>query len=150
MKKTVLLIVSQIVLLVAAIGGTWFFLGNAGDTGQAPAVKAAPTAAEPIYITMDPPFVVNMTDGRAVRFLQVQIDLMTRKDSVVKKLEKYDPRIRNDLIMLFSNVTREDIQSREGRELLQQSALAAVNQVLQDETGSAGVEAVYFTKFVMQ
>ncbi len=157
MNKKVLMIVGQVVVLAAAVGGTWWFMRPPPGTGPAvageggaPEPTVLPVAREPIYYSLEPAFVVNLQDGRSMRFLQVQVDLMSRHKKVIELLETYSSRIRNDLIMLFSSANRDAIRTAEGREALQQEALNTVNKVLMDETGMAGIEAVYFTKFVMQ
>ncbi|VAX05680.1 hypothetical protein MNBD_GAMMA19-792, partial [hydrothermal vent metagenome] len=38
----------------------------------------------------------------------------------------------------------------EGKETLREEALEVVQQILEEETGDPGIEAVYFTSFVMQ
>ena len=42
------------------------------------------------------------------------------------------------------------MRSAEGREKLQADALAEINRVLEEETGSGGVEALFFTSLVTQ
>ena len=93
---------------------------------------------------------MNLQNERGIRFLMIEIDLMTRKDDVFSKVEQYEPRIRNDLLMLFSKLDREAIATAEQRQKLQNEALATINGVLKAESGKPGVEAVYFTKFVVQ
>ena len=46
--------------------------------------------------------------------------------------------------------TAAELSSREGKEELQAEALASIQGILERETGIPGVEAVYFTSFVMQ
>jgi flagellar FliL protein len=103
-----------------------------------------------VYFSMAPSFVVNLQGERGVRFLMVEIDLMSRKDDVFSRIEQYEPRIRNDLLMLFSKLDRDAIATAEQRQGLQSEALVAINKVLTSESGKDGVEAVYFTKFVIQ
>ena len=52
--------------------------------------------------------------------------------------------------MMFSSLTKEMINSLEGRKEIQRKTVATVNAVLEAETGKGGIEDVYFTKFVMQ
>lgn len=44
----------------------------------------------------------------------------------------------------------QGLRSREGKEKLREEVLAEVRKVLEEQTGEAGVEQVYFTSFVMQ
>lgn len=159
-KKTlIIVIVAGLLLIAAAVGATLFFTGAfSGHGAAAPAAPvpqqaaAAPAArsAGPIYLPIEPAFVVNIEDGALVRFLQIQINLMSHDQTVIDSVDKYLPRISNDLILLFSAVKMDEIRTAEGRQQLQQQALDAVNKVLVAETGRGGIEAVYFTKLVVQ
>lgn len=151
MKFKIILIVAQIVLLAAVAGGVWWFTKPDPVLVEGEEAAAAEQALkEPIYYSIDPSFVVNLMDSRSIRFVQIQVDLMTRDEEVAELLEKYLPRIRNDLIMQFSKLNREAIEGEAARIKIQQEALNTVNAVLKAEAGRGGVEAVYFSKFVMQ
>jgi flagellar FliL protein len=52
-------------------------------------------------------------------------------------------------VMLLSGESFEKLQTDEGRVLLQQKLLTAIQEILQKETGKAGIEQVLFTGFVM-
>lgn len=160
-KKTlIIVIVAGLLLIAAAVGATLFFTGafishgaaapSAPATPQAAAAPAVARSAGPIYLPIEPAFVVNIEDGALVRFLQIQTNLMSHDQTVIDSVDKYLPRISNDLILLFSAVKMDEIRTAEGRQQLQQQALDAVNKVLVAETGRGGVEAVYFTKLVVQ
>ncbi|MBW2941595.1 flagellar basal body-associated FliL family protein [Zhongshania aquimaris] len=156
MNKKIIMIAVQVLVLVAAVGGTWFFMHEPAPEPVAVGADGKPAAAEmdqkkePEYYSLSPSFVVNLQNERGIRFLMIEIDLMTRKDDVFSKVEQYEPRIRNDLLMLFSKLDREAIATAEQRQTLQNEALATINGVLKAESGKPGVEAVYFTKFVVQ
>jgi flagellar protein FliL len=157
MNKKIIMIAVQVLVLVAAVGGTWFFMHEpapepvaaVGADGK-PADAAPNAKKEPEYFSLSPAFVVNLQNERSIRFLMVEIDLMSRKDDVFSRVEQYEPRIRNDLLMLLSKLDRESIATAEQRQALQNEALATINSVLTIESGKGGVEAVYFTKFVVQ
>lgn len=155
-KNKFVLIGIVVVLLLATAGGTWFFVKSsqppvpavAADGSVVPA-PAAPLP-KPMYHSLDPSFVVNLLNERTTKFLQVDVQVMTRKDNVIERLETYDVRVRHELIMMFSNLKKEQINSLEGRKEIQQEVMKTINGVLEAETGRGGVDAVYFTKFVMQ
>jgi flagellar FliL protein len=103
------------------------------------------------YLDLSPAFVVNLqSDDGAMRYLQVEAQVMTRDPKEVEAIKANMPRIRNALIMLFSQQTAKGLSSIEAKEALQKQALAQVQGVMKDETGSNSVEAIYFTNFVMQ
>ncbi|HCS27718.1 MAG TPA: hypothetical protein DIW43_09705 [Spongiibacteraceae bacterium] len=160
--KTILIIVAaQTVLIAATVAGTWMLFLNtqsgaaAVAEGEAESIDSAGEPSkkdlkDPVYMSLEPAFVVNLQDGNSLRFLQVQVDLMSRDAADFEKVEKYGVRVRNDLLMLFGSVTRDDLMLPNGTTDLQKSALDTVNNVLKQESGKGSVEAVYFSKFVMQ
>jgi flagellar FliL protein len=114
--------------------------------------KDAKEEAKPaLYLALDPPFVVNSESGAGgVHYLQVAIEVQTREPEAVELVKKHMPVIRNNLILLLSSQTHEAVSTREGKEKLRAEALAEIQKILQQEGGKPGVEAVYFTNFVMQ
>jgi flagellar FliL protein len=106
--------------------------------------------AEAIYLPIDPAFVVNFASQGKARFLQVTVEVMTRDPAVPDKVKLHMPVIRNNLMLLFSDQSYDSISTLEGKEALREQALEVVQQILEEETGDPGVEAVYFTSFVMQ
>jgi flagellar FliL protein len=148
------LIVGIAAFLVVAGGGAaaWLLMGQ-GDTHgkKQDAVKAKEPLAPPLYVALDPPFVVNFDGEQLVRFLQITVQVMTRDPATVEVLKTNDPVVRNDLLMLFANQKYEVVAARAGKEKLRSDALAAIRHVVESSGGKADhVEQVYFTSFVMQ
>lgn len=114
--------------------------GEEGDGGNKPA----------IYLPIDPAFVVNFASQGKARFLQITVEVMTRDETVPDKVKLHMPVIRNNLMLLFSDQSYDSVSTLDGKESLRESALEVVQQILEEETGDPGVEAVYFTSFVMQ
>jgi flagellar protein FliL len=104
-----------------------------------------------IYIAMEPPFVVNFEATQQARFLQVNVQLMTRDSSTSQLLRDNEPIVRNDLLFLLSSQTYETVSTASGKDELRKKALETVRAVLKQEGGKPELlEAVYFTSFVMQ
>lgn len=110
--------------------------------------EGAPRQA--IYVPMEPPFVVNFEGRGPARFLQVSVEVMTREPDLEEQIKIHTPVIRNNLVLLFSRQTYQDVATHEGKEKLRQAALAEVRKILEVETGRSDVEALLFTSFVMQ
>lgn len=156
MKSKIILIVGVVVLLLAAVGGTWFFMKSSapapmptGAEGEMMAA-ASPALKAPEYYSLSPSFVVNLQNERGMRFLMIEIELMSRRDDTFNRVEQYEPRIRNDILLFLSKLDREAIATVEQRQKIQEEAMAVINGVLIAESGKGGVDAVYFTKFVVQ
>ncbi len=146
-KSRKLLFIALAVVLLAGGAAAYFLLGKSGE----PATAELPPASPPIYLNLDPPFVVNFETGELVRFLQVTVSLMTRDPATDELLKKNDPKLRNDLLLILGNQKYETISSREGKEQLRQQSLERVRAIVQVLGGkAASVEDLYFTSFVMQ
>ena len=102
------------------------------------------------YFSFDPPLVVNFDDTQAVRFLQLQIDVMARDEKVIEQVKQNSPAIRNNLLMLMNNRDYKTLMTREGKEALRQECLKEAQKILKKETGSTGIEDLYFSSFVVQ
>lgn len=179
-KKIVIFSLLGVVLLAATVGGTLFFAktylfpsggahaaapeapaasehdaapaaDHGGEHGSEHGGEAAPAGAgDSAYKTIDPAFVVNIQDGARFRFLQVEVDVMSKDPTAFARLDKVMPRVKSELTMLFGSLQRENVQTIEGQKALQAQALETINTVLKEETGQGGIAAVYFTKFVVQ
>jgi flagellar protein FliL len=148
-RRMLLIVIGAAIVLLATIGAViWWLHGSASHPASAP--KVAP-AAPPVYLALDPPFVVNFDSGESVRFLQITVQLMSRDPATIELLKANDPVVRNDLLLLFGNQKYAVLSTREGKEGLRTQALASVRRVISGAGGHPErVEAVYFTSFVMQ
>lgn len=149
--KRSLLVTALIALFAAgaAGGAVWYFTQAKGEATAKSAAPAKPAPAQ--YFALDPAFVVNMNsplDGP--RYLQVEVQLMTRDPIALQALETHSPAIRAKLLMLFSQVTPEQIADRPGKEKLQASALTEVQKLMATETGKKSADDLLFTSFVTQ
>lgn len=119
---------------------------GSGDATQAVAAPAKP----PLFIPLTPVFVVNFGDLQEGRFLQTEIQIMTRNPETGTAIETLMPMIRNAVILILSQQDIDALGAAEGMDTLQQQVLEEVNKLLQANGHGAGVEAVYFTSFVTQ
>lgn len=168
--KLLAIVFGALFLAGISIGATIFFVGGSKKDGAAEEASAADSSdgesagAEgsadekgnkgakkaPIYFAFDPPFVVNFEDQSNVRFLQITVEVMARDPEAIAAIQTHMPIIRNNLIIFFSSQSYETISTREGKEQIRAQALSEIQRVLKDETGKPGIEAAYFTSFVMQ
>jgi len=155
-KLFLIVVVSTAVVLLGAGVGAAMWLTSKARHGAGPAQakaeeKATPPAGPPIYLPLDPPFVVNFDADQAVRFLQIAVQVMTRDPATAELLKNNDPLVRNDLLLLFGNQKYAQLTTREGKEALRNQALEDLRKVLAQTGGHPErLEAVYFTSFVMQ
>ncbi|MBI2791104.1 MAG: flagellar basal body-associated FliL family protein [Gammaproteobacteria bacterium] len=113
-------------------------------------VKSNKAVLKPQYYKLKPSIVVNIPGVDKSRFLQVDVELMTRNSAGIENVEAYAPLIRNDLITLFSTQKYDDLVTVEGKEELRKKALEIVQKVMKQNTGEPVIEQVLFTNFVSQ
>jgi flagellar protein FliL len=141
------------VAMLAMAGVSGYLVMNARNGGHGGAAAAEPQVVlskQEQYLTMDPPFVVNFKDDQSMRFLQVGVSLMSHDAAALAAAKEADPVIRNALVMLFSSQDYTILSDAAGKQKLQAQALDAVRKILEKRLGRPGVEALYFTSFVMQ
>jgi flagellar protein FliL len=149
-KKWLIMGIAACVVLAGG-GATAFLLLGHNDAHAKKEAKAKEPPAPPLYVALDPPFVVNFEGEQLVRFLQVTVQVMTRDPGTVELLKANDPVVRNDLLLLFANQKYDIVAARAGKEKLRTDALTAIRHVVETGGGKpANIEQVYFTSFVMQ
>ncbi|RMD68859.1 MAG: flagellar basal body protein FliL [Gammaproteobacteria bacterium] len=116
----------------------------AKEHGDKPESHAKAAHRKPLYVVLDPPFVVNFEAQGVLRFLQVGIAVMTYDPDAAEAIKVHIPRIRNDIILLLTAQSFETLGTPEGKQKIRRAILQQIRQVV------PGVEEVYFTSFVMQ
>lgn len=159
-----ILLFSGVGVLIVAMAVTITILlmrGPAQEPAAAEAVaeKAAPEPAAktkknvgktPLYLDLDPAFVVNLNDDSGVRFLQVAVSVMAYSQEALDKVQANMPLVRHNLVLLFSSQKFEDIKTRDGKVALQEKALSTVRNALKEVTGEPLVEGLYLPSIVGQ
>ncbi|MGM0592967.1 MAG: flagellar basal body-associated FliL family protein [Pseudomonadota bacterium] len=148
-KKTIIIMAIVGVLLIGASVGLTVWLVS--DKGEGSDEDAEETVKQAHYMPLDT-LLVNFADSSRARYLQVDVQLMAHDKAVLQEVEAHMPVIRNDILVLMGGYGYEQVSSREGKEQLRQEVLATVNTILKQQAGleGEGVQAVYFTNFVMQ
>ncbi len=164
MTKLVIIIVVLQMMMFGGFGAFLYFSGalggGAGAGHEAVAAEeghhdgkeeVAHEEAPPIYIPLEPAFVVNFSDSSGgSRFMQATIQLMTREPEIEEAVKTHMPVIRNAVVLLLSSQSVEGVAGIEGKEKLRAEVLEKIREILEERTGKPGVEEVYFTSFVIQ
>lgn len=121
------------------------------EEGEAAQEKLADIDEPAIYHSLHPPLVVNFKDSSGDgHFMQITLEVMSRKQDVINAVQDHTPAIRNALILLFGTTDYDAVITREGKEQMLERALAEIQNVLRDRFGDPGVESVYFTNLIIQ
>lgn len=147
-KKRGLPIFLVVLLLLAAGGGAAYkFL----ILDAVPAEEGEPAPAEPVYVKLSKPFVVNLADADAQRFLQVEVNLMTRNAEVPLLIEAHAPAIEHVVVLILSENSFADLRAPMGKQKALEALRTAINEILFERAQlESAVEEVYFPSFVMQ
>lgn len=154
-RKKLFVVIAIVAVLVLAGGGAGIYFSGV-MSGDDPAAAGetedvAAKAPEPaIYVTLDPPFTVNLKGESRAKYLQIAMQVLTRDPAVEQAIKTHGPVIRNNLVLLLGDKTSQDLADRKGKERLQQEIVNSIRGVIKEATGKSGVEDVLFTTFVMQ
>ncbi|MEH6616229.1 MAG: flagellar basal body-associated FliL family protein [Porticoccus sp.] len=154
MKKIIMIVVA--LLLVGGGAAAFFLMG--GESDQPAAEDGAEIAntkqseepdEAPIYLALDPAFVVNFEHNGSIRYLQLSLQIMSYEQAAIDKVFTNMPAVRNSLIMLFSGQDYDYLNTVEGKENLRKEVLTSIHQVVRLKN-NLKVNDVFFTGFVMQ
>jgi len=160
-SKVVIIIILAAVLLGGGGGVAIYFLmgDSTPDKVSATAAEApVPVAAEKkpvantpnIYVPIPQAILVQITDGRKTRMMQVKITLVVHasdaKDAVMQQM----PLVRNNLLMFLSGTNVKEALTAAGKRKLKQGSLKVVQDLLKQQTGKPLVDDLLFVGFVMQ
>lgn len=142
-----LLIILALAVMVGAGGGTAFVMLRSDHAKP----KAEQTPRGPAqYIPLEPAFVVNLADAGDAKYLQADVQLLTRDPKTAEAITLHMPLIRNRLVLLLGQQTAAQLNGREGKEQLQAQALNEVKSVLKAQQAPNHVDALLFTSLVIQ
>lgn len=102
-----------------------------------------------IYYPLSP-FTVNFRQGDGTKLMQISMTALVQSQEVATVMEKHDPVIRNNLLLLLGGQEPTILRTREGKEGLRKLVLKEMQTILEKRTGNKGIEDIFFTGFVMQ
>ena len=144
-KKPNMLVLGLVGLLLigGSIGGTIFFIG--GNKPQGPVLPA-----EPQYRSLGDEFIVNFQDQQVASYLQIGLNVASRQEADLLKVDQELPAIRNDILLLLSDQRFEELRTEQGKLKLREKLLETVHHSIDQKKPEGGIEAIYFTHFIMQ
>ena len=161
-KKSPVFLILVIVFLLLIIGGAaagYFLFMSPRASSPAPAVQPAAAApAQPQGQNFAPAssmsgpmksldsFIVNLTDAQGTRYLKVIMQLEMSNELLGPEIDRKSPQIRDEIIMLLSSKSFDDVSTIAGKRALKRSILSSINKYLT----SGRVLRVYFSDFVVQ
>lgn len=128
-----------------------FILGSLMLPAQA-ASEDENQPAKAVYFKIEEAFTINFLNqsDKKARYMQISVTLKAHDPEVIKSAEMNLPMIQDALRTLFTAQRLETVNSVEGRRSLQAKALESIKNILKAETNRDELDAVYFTKFILQ
>jgi len=151
-KKSKLMLYVILVIVVVLLAGGGFYAYTT-FLAPKPQVTQDMTVVKPEQLTdtvgemfsMEP-FVVNLADPQAKRYLKVTISLELESPEAVERIKKVVPKLRDMVIILLTSLTFEEVMTPEGKVQIRDELLERFNQILRPDR----VRNIYFTDFVVQ
>ena len=106
------------------------------------------TATESTILNFEP-FLVNLADRDAFRYLRVTIRLQATSKAAAERVattEVFSSQIRDTILGILATKTSDEIITPEGKDLLKAEIAEKLNVFLPNKA----VKAVFFTEFVVQ
>ncbi len=149
-KKLIIIIVGGLLLLAAGGAGVFFVMkGQMTEHPQEESHKKHDNAAS-IYYEMSKPFVVDFPTGLSMALVQIATTFVVEDQETADALKKNEPMLRNNLMLLVSKQTPDNLNTSEGKEQLRKAMLEEVANILKTLKVHGEVNEVLFTSFIMQ
>ncbi len=100
------------------------------------------------YVEMKPSFVTNLTGGP--KYIRCDIQLMTKFESKVEKIQIHTPALRHAILMLLAGEDGKQLLTPDGKEALRKKALETVRKSLEGLAGEPMVNDLYFTAYYVK
>ncbi len=141
-RGTMLIIITSVVVLLASAAGVAYLTLWRG--APEPASKPAPEKTVATYNLGE--FLTNLADPGGTRYIRVVIQLGLNDAKAAKKLDAYNPPMRNAVLGVLRSKTYAQVSGADGMAALAAELKQALNGVLP----SPWVTVVYFTDFTVQ
>ncbi len=143
----IILILVAVVVLAVAGGGFFFLVMSKQNNAETQQEEVKEEKKEPgIFYQFDDPFIVNLAEVNAERYLKVNPVLEVDNEEVVEEINQKLPEVKDILITIFSSKTLDDVMPLAGKDRIKQEIMDKVNEVLT----KGKVIGVYFSEFVIQ
>lgn len=160
--KLIIIVLAVVLVLGSAAAGYFLFFGNKGksagkeDPGKetkkeqvkekAPKEGGKEGEGASGNLKQLEPFIVNLADAEGQRYLKAVMQFEVDNPAAEGEIQEKLPQIRDEVLMILSNKTFDDVSTTAGKRMIKREIATAVNKYL---TGGQ-ITQVYFTEFVVQ
>ena len=147
-KKGLILILTAVLVLLAGGGGAAYYFLLAGSPEEAAPVEEEKKADTGVAVPLDP-FIVNLADPGARRFLRVTLALVVEDEAHAMEIAEHElikVRIRSAILELLSMQSGDSLITPEGKTALKTAIAEGASHVVED----IHVTDVLFSEFIVQ
>jgi flagellar FliL protein len=127
-KKTLIMVMGAILLVIIAAGAGWFFAKGKNGAAHVEEVKVA-APKTPIFVVLDP-FTVNLQRESSDQYLQIGISLKLYETDIEAKIKTGLPEIRSKILQLLTTKTASELLTAEGKKQLIREILSLSNSAI--------------------
>lgn len=144
-------LLGTVIALACAALGWWYFVKHQSTglaQGSAREEELTPPAQEEGVLMLEP-FLVNLADSYASRYLRLAVALRLRDKTMAEEVRKDHlvmARLRDGILTLLSTKSSRDLLTREGKGKLREEIKAKAETILPQ----GSVKEVLFTDMIMQ
>ncbi len=156
-KKWIILGVLVMLLLAGGGAGMYFMgllpFGNGDESVETDEEQAAEEKSSRIkesHFHQFDPLLVNFPRGSGARLMQVEFSVLAYDEDSIHSVQKHAPMIRNNLLLLLGRYKPQDLKTVQGKLALQEAIQGEIQKVLDMQSDGGEIEAVFFTKFLME
>jgi flagellar FliL protein len=149
-KKIILIAI--VVLVLAGGGGGAYWWTHRAEAATAEGAEKHPTeevdASDTGVLALDP-FLVNLADKDAPRFLRATVQIVIAGEKTASELSEHDVskvRVRSAILELLTEQTSERLVTPEGKAALKKEITVRTSKILTE----AKIVDVLFSEFVVQ
>jgi flagellar FliL protein len=150
-KPLIILIVAIILSLAAGAGGMFFFMKQQiAHEVAAACEEPPPPVITTIYNELSKPLIVNFPQSSSVRLVKITLSFSAGDEATIAVLKKNEPMLVNNLLMLISAQSTDDLKTHEGKIALRNAIFDDVTATLEKTAPGSEIKEVFFTSFIMQ
>jgi flagellar FliL protein len=147
-SKWLIVIIAVVIVLAGGGGGAYWWMHASAQTADAHAEEASEEHAEPGMVSLDP-FVVNLSDADARRYLRISVRLIVNEAEAAAEIQENQVasmRLRAAVLELLTQQTAAGLQTAEGKTALKKTIAERAAGIVKP----AEVSDVLFSDFVVQ
>ena len=102
------------------------------------------------YVNVHPNILTNLIIEDRPQFIEIKSQIVTLNEKDARLVKDHMPQIRDYLLIMLTEKTKDSVYAKGGRRKLQEEALEGVRGVLEEETGKPLAQRILFSKLVME